>query len=72
MLNACISLRLEVLNNKLLLLLLLNHKNSGWTIFICVCTESEVSSRQNDTLFAGFDEKLNVLQGDEKNKSNSV
>jgi hypothetical protein len=27
---------------------------------------------QNDTLFAGFDGKLNVLQGDEKNKSNSV
>jgi hypothetical protein len=47
-------------------------KKSGWKIFMCVCTESGVSSRQNDTLLAGFDGKLNVLQGDEKNKSNSV
>jgi hypothetical protein len=39
----------------------------GWKICICVCTESGVSSRHNDTLFAGFDGKLNALQGGEKN-----
>jgi hypothetical protein len=49
-----------------------NHQNLDGKYFICVCTESGVSSQSKWSLFAGFDWKLNVLQGDEKKQSNSV